>query len=319
MLTFWIVFRLPNGHLQNIGTFEHYCHGKCCKSVQYFLRKLKWFVCVCAGTICTIFPRSRWTRMDEAIDWVGVLSNVHGLLGIIYRIWFGKVTGKKPPQTTEFSSVNAASDFAAIADVDRVGYGLAPADVDAAPAEPAANAVPDELPNAPTPDEASSKTAQDKSRDRKSAFAFTQVPSLAANTCGLRMTCGPMFNFMHSSLDMGGAKWERLQCAEAAANQPREYIGMNAATCKLELVYLAELRELAFDETRWDVISLAHRTVGFRNQQFQTISAFACAVVKKHLHVHSNFPMAATLWLFPPTASNQSTTRSRASVDSGCS
>ena len=52
-------------------------------------------VCVCAGEICTIFPRSRWTRMDEAIDWVGVLSNVHGLLGIIYRIWFEKATGKK--------------------------------------------------------------------------------------------------------------------------------------------------------------------------------------------------------------------------------
>jgi hypothetical protein len=46
--------------------------------------------------------------MDEAIDWVGVLSNVHGLLGIIYRIWFEKVTSKKPPPTPEFSSVNAA-------------------------------------------------------------------------------------------------------------------------------------------------------------------------------------------------------------------
>ena len=64
------------------------------------------------------------------------------------------------------------------------------------------------------------------------------------------MVITPLFNVMHESLDMGGARWERRQYAKAARKEPREYRGWNAATCKLEAQALDDLKALAYDAKR---------------------------------------------------------------------
>ena len=48
--------------------------------------------------------------MDEAIDWIGVLSAIHGLLPIIYRLWFKQVTGKEPPPLPAHGGAAGAAD-----------------------------------------------------------------------------------------------------------------------------------------------------------------------------------------------------------------
>ena len=68
-----------------------------------------------------VFPRSRWTRLDEAIDWVGIFASVHSLLPIVYGIWYETVTGRKQPTRPASSTLDAPSDFSVILDGDVVG------------------------------------------------------------------------------------------------------------------------------------------------------------------------------------------------------
>ena len=90
----WVVSKLPNGDIRNPGQFVHYCAGGCCRSEADFRRKLKWFVAVVAGKLCKVFVRTRWRGADETIDWIGVMTNIYGILPIVYREWFQMITGK---------------------------------------------------------------------------------------------------------------------------------------------------------------------------------------------------------------------------------
>jgi hypothetical protein len=117
-LKFWIVYRLPNGDIRRRNRFEHWCKDGCCKSLKDFLRKLKWFVAVVAGKLCLIFPRSRWTRMDEAVDWVGVMSEIHGILPTVYRLWYHKVSGRNPPPSADADLGAGPPDLLALHDED---------------------------------------------------------------------------------------------------------------------------------------------------------------------------------------------------------
>ena len=96
-LKYWVVRKLANGDIRRTEVFAHNCGDGCCRSKKDFLRRLKWFVAIVAGKMLIIFPRSRWTKMDEAIDWVGLLQNIHGLLRSVYTLWLHHVMGRKVP------------------------------------------------------------------------------------------------------------------------------------------------------------------------------------------------------------------------------
>ena len=78
-----------------------------------------------------------------------------------------------------------------------------------------------------------------------------------------------MFDFMHSSLDQGGARWERLQYANATKGLPREYRATNAAQLELEGRSSEDLRILATDVSKLEVISLADSHVAFKKRSVQ--------------------------------------------------
>ena len=113
-LKFFIVTHLPNCDIRVPNTFAHFCTGpNCCKDRRDFLRKLKWFIHVVFGRLCRIFPRTRFTGHDDAVDWVGAATCIHQLLPTIYRLWYQKVTGRtlKPDfeSSVEFHGVAAKS------------------------------------------------------------------------------------------------------------------------------------------------------------------------------------------------------------------
>lgn len=78
---------------------QHHCPWGCCPSTE---ATLKFMVVHLAWALiphrCPIFPRSRWTNVDAAFDWLGLLNACHGLLEpVVYHI-----TGKPPkPLVTE--------------------------------------------------------------------------------------------------------------------------------------------------------------------------------------------------------------------------
>ena len=117
-LKFFVVTRLANGDIRDIGVLQHYCSGpECCKDKQDFLRKLKWFVAICCGRLVICFPRGRWTRMDEVIDFIGCLASIHGIIGIVYGLWYQKLTGKPPPPTTQVKPTTNTTPILALMNV----------------------------------------------------------------------------------------------------------------------------------------------------------------------------------------------------------
>ena len=256
-------------------------------------------VAIIAGRMCVLFPRSRWAKLDDALDWVGVLTEMHGLLQTSYRLWYKKVTGRNPPPMSAGGAGGVgAFDHAALVDAD-VDHDLPdlvpdPADAEADPVDAAAEderaaAVGDAVPE---------KSAAEKSKDRNAGIKFASIPNLRSVCTSLRMVCTPMFDFMHSSLDQGGARWERLQYAKATKGLPREYRATNAAQLKLEGRASEDLRILATDVSKWEVISLAGRNVAFQNDQFKLISTVGCGISHKHTRLHTNFPIEAFPWVF---------------------
>ena len=79
--------------------------------------------------------------------------------------------------------------------------------------------------------------------------------------------------------------------------KPREYRGINAATGKLELDALDKLRKAATSTTQWEIVPLVQRTTLYRNNQFQMISGYCCAIKAKHCDIHFKYPVLAFLWL----------------------
>ena len=52
--------------------------------------------------------------MDEAIDFVGLLASLHGILGIVYAIWYQRIAGKKPPPTAATKPTTGATPTLAL-------------------------------------------------------------------------------------------------------------------------------------------------------------------------------------------------------------
>ena len=74
--------------------------------------------------------------MDQSIDWVGVLSSIHGILPIVYSLWYKKITGAPPPEPTPVVVAASPSDFDAVIHEAAQPEPDADVAVDAADAEP---------------------------------------------------------------------------------------------------------------------------------------------------------------------------------------
>ena len=215
-LKYWIIRKLANGDIRVAGKFIHHCGEGCCKSFKDYLRKMKWLVAVVAGKMCKIFPRSRWAGMDESVDWVGILTNVHNILPETYALWYQHVTGRKlssanasplPAGPVEFAAIVDDSDLGLIPDLEGdVGDDAAAPDGADAEPEPA---VPSATKSASEP--LDPNDPKQKEKDRNIAMRFVRTPSLSSTSFGIRKIMTPAFNLMHSSLDQGGSRWEKLQ------------------------------------------------------------------------------------------------------------
>ena len=115
--------------------------------------------------------------------------------------------GEKPPKSHARPTIDAESDFNCILDVNvgiddvgAVGADDPMGDGDAHAEGPAAEPEGGERSNDETVD-----SPEKHERDRTTALEFVNIPSLAANIQAFRMKLTPCINFMHKSLDMGGA------------------------------------------------------------------------------------------------------------------
>ena len=264
------------------------------------MRKLKWFVAIMAGHMCTIINRGRWTRADDGLDWVGILACVHNILVTVYGLWWEKVTGRKLRPRCDAAPDAAHAHAMHLMDV------VAPADLGVEPDTELGGEDPNPAPAAasvePPQDDANTanRSTEENVKDRSIGLQFVLNPALKSDTIVIKSLAQPIINMMHASLDQGGARWERLQYASAAKTGAREYRATNAAMRKLETAAMEALRTVSTNAAHWEVIPLADRSVSFRNKAFKLSSALACSLSAKHMRVHSKGPFTGFLWLGSP-------------------
>ena len=77
----FIIAWFLNGQLWDKSEVSHYCPWGCCCSPEETLRLVStYLVWAIAPFKCPKFVRSKWTRYDESVDFLGLLGGLHGLL-----------------------------------------------------------------------------------------------------------------------------------------------------------------------------------------------------------------------------------------------
>ena len=142
------------------------------------------------------------------------------MLPSVYSEWYAHVTRRKAPPPPAPAGVGRA-DFDAIIDVAYVPE-IVP-DLAAEEADEAAAAMTAEAPNDATTDGLSSKG---RSRNRFVASNFVASPTLGPISIGIRLICTHVFDRVHSSFEVCGSKWDRLQHARSVKGFSCAYMGI---------------------------------------------------------------------------------------------
>ena len=91
ILSFFLNGRLEQSELQ------HFCAFHCCSDFEHTLARMRRFV-AWALVPCKppLFARSRWNKWDHALDYVGLLGGIHGLLPELVASFLGPEKNKLP-------------------------------------------------------------------------------------------------------------------------------------------------------------------------------------------------------------------------------
>lgn len=102
----YIISYYLNGDLRQQQP-QHYCCFSCCQSFESTVHRMaKYVTWALVPTKPAVFTRSRWTKYDLAIDWVGILAGVHHLLEKVLPKFLGGRSPKPPP----ISNASAVDD-----------------------------------------------------------------------------------------------------------------------------------------------------------------------------------------------------------------
>lgn len=99
-----LISALANGDWGKSGCFEHYCNG-CCRSAEDAEQKILTVLPnLVARQACPSFPRSRWTRAERTLRWLGLLWAMHNLLAEVYIEWARNCGTKSRPHAAQESA-----------------------------------------------------------------------------------------------------------------------------------------------------------------------------------------------------------------------
>lgn len=135
-----VVEALANGDWDQAGCVEHVCKG-CCRSREDTAGKMASMLCnILARQACPVFPRSRWTRADRTLRWLGMLWSLHRLLPTVYMEWASRLGTRMsapagPDQSAEGGLLAIENMQGSAANLSDLGEGAVP---NAALADPTA-------------------------------------------------------------------------------------------------------------------------------------------------------------------------------------
>lgn len=254
------------------------------------------------------FKRHRWTGCDLAVDEVGLLVAVHGLLRDAY-IAFLVSCGSKLARASAFAP--AAGGDASSGDHAPRPEGAMCDGPESSGDEDAEAALVGDM--APFPGEVDAPVDitdvdwQKLNREyRQGGFELLQSQPLA-NMLVLRTFLEPFRLLMAKYLKMSGDGWDdELQVADikfqgAAPDSAPRLRAPLAAEGALEEEFFRLVRERMFGQRFWMHLPAEDRTVNLQNLCFVTLSRMGCSVSRMIVDHRSGFPLKLFLLLGDPS------------------
>lgn len=122
-----VVAALANGDYSVRGRFQHFCRG-CCRGREDTVYKLTTLYCnLVARSACPVFPRSRWTRSELTMQWLGLLAMTHNLLSVVYTKWaaeLGTKVSERQPRQFELVPLEDAGALDLVGGADALAQAL---------------------------------------------------------------------------------------------------------------------------------------------------------------------------------------------------
>ena len=234
-----IISRLLNGDWES-ENLEHYCQWNCCSDFQNTMEKSMRFLAwsLCAGK-CPKFCRSRWTRYDESLNWVGLLSIL--CKGKFLKLLMERTLGK-PAQSPTLSMETGAKPSARPAlQMDAKSKwaqaalqecGVLQTETATSKAKPSPPALKDA---ATEPNNLDANTGDGQPdwkafNEKKKTEAVTYVATdPGPRIVGMKTVVDILLTLMLEFLHICSARWEKKQKAISLRGEPRSYLVLEAA------------------------------------------------------------------------------------------
>ena len=271
-----IISRLLNGDWE-AEHLEHYCQWGCCDDFECTMEKsMRFLAWAIVPGKCPKFCRSRWTRYDEAVDWVGLLSVLcrGKFLTLLMEKTIGKPnqslkeTAAEPPARLAVKDRRQKWEHAALEDCGVLQPGAKPA----AAIIPVKDTTQDSDANAGDGQPDWKAFNEKKKTEARTYVATNPGPRLV----GMRTVVTHLLSLMLAFLNICSDSWEKKQKAISLRGLPRSYqvleaaVGTQVADCMNALIDAFHIVPKALPS--WGM----QRSV--RNQVFQMLVNALCGI-----------------------------------------
>ena len=289
-----VILSLCNGDWSERARVTHRCQG-CCTSREHCLSKMTTlFVAATVGAAPKVWPTDRWTGATPAIEWLGLLESVHGLLAMTFTRWAGV------KRVAELGS--ASNHVLALegdnCDVDHLG-GVGPeaelpgesADASVAPSPAAGD------PATIAPEIEARRKEQSAWRHSAGTWLAAQQHIVLGTFMVLRLLLRPLAGILLNLLRAASDDWEieqarresdaRATGQEGAAH--RDYHASLASDNVFEGEFLAAAHNLMRDSQIWESLPRSCFSEAFRSRVFCMLSQ-ACCLCHELMVAHKGYP-----------------------------
>lgn len=291
-----------NGDLRRQEEVQHFCLFNCCASFEQTLKRIRRVVAwALVPTKPPLFARSRWNKWDHAIDYVGILAGIHGLLSELTMEFLGPEKSKlaKGMQHADAHVTHVEAEIDALDD-------LYQAECNPAESFESRHQQQQQRDQSDPQQAEAAPEAQEQQQEKKSSmenqFDWNEfnrqqkvltrkwVNTNPFNRLTLMKECAePLMRLMYKYLLYSGSSWEKKQQLESAKGHSRSYVVLEKAhghddqQCMNHLYKLFTSRPhvLLEDAPKQEVLALL---------RFRAVSSGLCSVHSLLRLPHQSFP-----------------------------
>lgn len=289
----FMVEALANGDYSNELEVHHYCRGCCANEAETKVR----FVTVFTNMLCRqspkVFPRARWTGVDECLQALGLMASMHGLLRSVFAEWASSLGTKIPAVLRQAGGAS----MPALALEDEP----APGDDDD---EVAAIGIQEVVANARDLMSIAQVSSSDEFRRlvngvRQRALVFVEMPSCRARLVIVSQVLIAQQQLMRDGLHISGSEWATKEEQLAAFaelhsfDRPPKWRTLMRGSLEVENKFMERLGNLLDNEGQWRALQLRDHNETNCSLAFRLVGLAGASCHQSLRSAHQAFPWRA--------------------------